>query len=58
MQTIIKVMSTNIVQVVISNASNCKLMGRMIIVEYSNIMWNPCVVHCLDLMVDNIGKLD
>ncbi len=46
------------VQVVISNASNCKLMSRMIIVEYSNIMWNPCIVHCLDLMVDKIGKLN
>ncbi len=46
------------VQVVISNASNCKLMSRMIIVGYLIIMWNPCVVNCLDLMVDKVGKLD
>jgi hypothetical protein len=45
-------------QVVIDNASNCKLMGRIIIVEYIHIVWSLCVTHQLDLVVESNGKLN
>jgi hypothetical protein len=48
----------NVVQVVTNNASNCKLMGSMIIEEFPHIVWSPCATHCLDLMVEDIGKLN
>jgi len=45
-------------QIVIDNASNCKLMGRIIIVEYIYIVWSLCVTHQLYLMVEGNGKLN
>ncbi len=57
-QAIEDVRLANVVQVVIDNASNCKLMGRIIIVEYTHIVWSFCVTHQLDLMVEDNGKLN
>ncbi len=57
-QAIMDVGPVNIVQLVTKNASNCKLMGSMITEEFPNIVWSPCVAHCLDLMVEDIGKLN
>lgn len=44
-------------QVVTDNASNCKAMGQMIEVEFPHIVWTPCAAHCLDLLMEDIGKL-
>ncbi len=57
-QAIMDVGLVNVVQVVIDNASNCKLMDSMIIEEFSHIVWSPCATHCLDLMGEDIGKLN
>ncbi len=57
-QAIMDVGPVNVVRVIIDNASNCKLMGSMITEEFPNIVWSPCVAHCLDLMVEDIGKLN
>jgi hypothetical protein len=57
-QAIMDVRLANVVQVVIDNASNCKLMGWMITKEFPHIVWNPCVTQYLDLMVEDIVKLN
>ena len=45
------------VQVVTDNASNCRRMGRMLEAEFPTIVWTPCASHCLDLFMEDIGKL-
>ncbi len=57
-QAIMDVGPANVVQVVIDNASNCKFMGSMIMEDFPHIMQSPCVTHCLDIMVEDIGKLN
>ena len=47
----------NVVQVVTDNASNCKAMGTMVEAEFPRIVWTPCVAHCLDLLMEDIGRL-
>ena len=47
----------NVVQVIIDNASNCHHMGRLLEAEFPSIVWTPCASHCLDLLMEDIGKL-
>ena len=44
-------------QVVTDNASNCRRMGRLLEAEFPSIVWTPCASHCLDLLMEDIGKL-
>ncbi|KAH7315178.1 hypothetical protein KP509_21G037900 [Ceratopteris richardii] len=48
---------SNVVQVVTDNASNCRYMGQLLEGEYPHIVWTPCATHCLDLLMEDIGKL-
>ncbi len=45
------------VQVVTNNALNCHRMGRMLEAEFPTISWTPCASHCLDLLMEDIGKM-
>ena len=47
----------HVVQVVTDNGSNCALMGRLLEEEYPAIVWTPCASHCLDLLIEDIGKI-
>ena len=44
-------------QVITDNASNCRRMGRLMQKDYPSIMWTPCASHCIDLLMEDIGKL-
>ena len=48
----------NIVHLVIDNAANCVVVGRIVCGKYRNISWLPCVAHCLSLIFKEIGKMD
>lgn len=48
----------NVVQVITNNASNYVLAGRLLEKKHRNIFWTPCAAHCMDLMLEDIGKLD
>ena len=48
----------NIVQVIIDNASNYVLAGKMLEEKHKTILWTPCAAHCIDLMLEDIGKQD
>ncbi|KAH7425014.1 hypothetical protein KP509_11G036900 [Ceratopteris richardii] len=47
----------NVVQVITDNASNCKRMGELVEAKFPSIVWSPCAAHCLDLLIEDIGKL-
>ncbi|KAG5556173.1 hypothetical protein RHGRI_006710 [Rhododendron griersonianum] len=44
----------NVVQVITDNAKNCAGAGLLIEGLYPNIYWTPCVVHTLNLALQNI----
>eukprot|EP00253_Pinus_taeda_P018293 PITA_18293 len=48
----------NVVQIITDNASNYVLAGKLLEEKYKTIFWTPCAAHCIDLMLEDIGKLD
>uniref|UniRef100_A0A8R7V3T3 DUF659 domain-containing protein n=1 Tax=Triticum urartu TaxID=4572 RepID=A0A8R7V3T3_TRIUA len=46
-----------VVQVVSDNGSNYKAVGRLLMEKYPTMYWTPCVAHCLDLMLEDVGKI-
>lgn len=52
-----KVGHSHVVQVITDNASNCKRAGEHVTAKYPDIFWTPCAAHCLDLLLEDIGKL-
>ena len=47
----------NVVQVITNNGSNCVSMGNMLEDEFPSIVWTPCASHCIDLLIEDIGKI-
>ncbi|KAH1221743.1 hypothetical protein GmHk_12G035088 [Glycine max] len=47
----------NFVQVVTDNGSNYVLAGKLLEEKRKHIYWTPCAAHCIDLMLEDIGKL-
>jgi len=46
------------VQVITDNASNYVLAGKMVEAKYKTIFWTPCAAYCIDLMLEDIGKVE
>jgi len=47
----------NIVQVVTDSASNCVGARKILQERFGGIVFAPCTAHCLDLLLEDIGKL-
>ncbi|XP_019193058.1 PREDICTED: uncharacterized protein LOC109187328 [Ipomoea nil] len=47
----------NVVQIVTDNEVNYKAAGRLLEGRIPTLFWTPCATHCLDLMLEDIGKL-
>ncbi len=47
----------NVVQIITNNASNYVLAGKMLEEKHKTIFWTPCVAHCIDPMLEDIGKI-
>ncbi|XP_057838277.2 uncharacterized protein LOC131048360 [Cryptomeria japonica] len=47
----------NVVQVVTDNAASYVAAGKLLMERHPKIFWSPCAAHCLDLMLEDIGKL-
>ncbi|XP_050242218.1 uncharacterized protein LOC126691201 [Quercus robur] len=48
----------NIVHLVTNIAANFVAVGRILCGKYRNISWSSCAVHCLNLILKDIGKMD
>ena len=46
----------NVVQVVTDNASVNTMAASLLAAKRPRIFWNGCAAHCLDLMLEDIGK--
>ncbi|XXG79431.1 hypothetical protein AAC387_Pa09g0501 [Persea americana] len=44
----------NVIQVITDNAKNCVGAGHLIETQFENIVWTPCVVHTLNIALQNI----
>ena len=54
---ILEVGAENVVQVITDNAANYVAAGKMLMESYPNLFWTPCAAHCIDLMLEDIGKI-
>ncbi|XP_057719937.1 uncharacterized protein LOC130934380 [Arachis stenosperma] len=52
-----KIGKHNVVQVVTDNGSNYVLAGKLLMEKRPNLFWTPCAAHCLNLVLEDIGKL-
>ena len=57
-EVILEVGPKNVVQVCMDNASNCILAGEMVEREWPHIFHTRCACHCLDLLFEDIGKIE
>ncbi|XP_042472577.1 uncharacterized protein LOC122055277 [Zingiber officinale] len=48
----------NVVQVISDNGSNYVLAGKLLQAKRPNLFWTPCAAHCIDLMLEDIGKIE
>ena len=48
----------HVVQVIMDNTANYVVVGRMLMVRYPALLWTPCVIHCLGLILEELGKID
>ncbi|XP_057831660.2 uncharacterized protein LOC131042327 [Cryptomeria japonica] len=47
----------NVVQIITNNAAAYVSAGRMLMDRHPSITWSPCAAHCLDLVLEDIGKI-
>ncbi|KAL4374132.1 hypothetical protein AHAS_Ahas05G0151200 [Arachis hypogaea] len=47
----------NVVYIVTDNAANYVAAGRLLEAEFPKLYWSPCAAHCVNLMFQDIGKL-
>lgn len=48
----------NIVNFVTDTDPSYKTAGRLLMTKYKTFFWNACGSHCIDLMLEEIGKID
>src|SRR5262249_38824911 len=46
----------NVVQIVTDNEASYKAAGKKLMEKRQHLYWVPCAAHCLDLMMEDIGK--
>jgi hypothetical protein len=49
--------ANSVIQVVTDSATICKAAGMLVEQEFSWITWTLCTPHCLDLLLEDVGKL-
>ncbi|RVW75586.1 hypothetical protein CK203_056441 [Vitis vinifera] len=47
----------NVIQVITDNHSSYVMARRLLELKRPHLYWTPCAAHCLDLMLEDIGKL-
>lgn len=49
---------SNVIQVITDSAANCKGSWPIITKEFPHITCGPCTAHCLDLLLEDLTKID
>jgi hypothetical protein len=52
-----KIGKEHVMQVVTDNGANFKAAGRILMERIPHLFWTPCAAHCLDLLLEDIGKI-
>ncbi|KAK9698038.1 hypothetical protein RND81_08G078200 [Saponaria officinalis] len=47
----------NVIQVISDNASAYVKAGKLLEAKRPHLYWTPCAAHCIDLMLEDIGKI-
>jgi hypothetical protein len=47
----------NIMHMVTDNASNYVAACKLLVEEFPSIFWSPCAAHCINLILQDVGKL-
>ena len=47
---------SNIIQIVTDNEASYKAAGRKLMQKRPNLFWSPCAAHCIDLILEDIGR--
>ena len=47
----------NVIQIVTDNAAAYVAAGRLLMERHPTLFWSPCAAHCLDLLLEDLGKL-
>jgi hypothetical protein len=47
----------NVVQVIMDNIANYVVVGRLLMLRYPTLFWTPCATHCIDLILEDMGKI-
>jgi len=47
----------NIMHMVTDNATNYVAASKLLVEEFPSIIWSPCVAHCINLILQDVGKL-
>eukprot|EP00253_Pinus_taeda_P024138 PITA_24138 len=47
----------NVVQVITDNAANYVSIGKMLMERHPTLFWTSCGAHCLELLLEDMGKL-
>ncbi|XVE57080.1 hypothetical protein DITRI_Ditri04bG0063300 [Diplodiscus trichospermus] len=45
-----------VVQIVIDNEAAMKVGGKKLVDEFPHLYWTSCIAHCMDLILEDIGK--
>jgi hypothetical protein len=45
------------VQIIIDNATSYVAVDKLLMERHPTIFWTPCVAHCIDLMLEDVGKI-
>jgi hypothetical protein len=56
-EVVLYVGAENVVQFVTDNAANYVAAGKLLEKEFPTLYWSPCAAHCINLMLQDIGKL-
>eukprot|EP00252_Welwitschia_mirabilis_P007338 TRINITY_DN18597_c0_g1_i11.p1 TRINITY_DN18597_c0_g1~~TRINITY_DN18597_c0_g1_i11.p1 ORF type:complete len:110 (+),score=26.81 TRINITY_DN18597_c0_g1_i11:199-528(+) len=50
--------SENVVQFITDNAANFVKAGEELMKKHPKIYWTPCAAHCLDLLLEDLSKME
>lgn len=52
-----KIGKEKVVQVVMDSAASCVAAGKLVMKKFPSIVCSPCTAHCLDLLLEDISRL-